>query len=361
MSVVYDGVLEDWDQKYSNGDIYAHNSGRTYHQEWISWPSVPDVVSEYSLPLRPEFFDPWAALSRASSKINESLNSVLYNSTGESEWSEIQEKAIESSIIISNNMFMFVHDILNLKEDFTNLASAGKKFTGDLSSCFSTREAEKEITEWMKDNGKVIVQDLDNVYLPVKYGYGLTVSEAWELGNKIVTLKQKYRNLFSQLFQLRARKTLSTEFGPLKANYLANVRIADNKFSKLYAAVFNAGFWPRLTTAYDYIPYSFCVDWIVSIGDALEQADLYAYRCNLDLASLVKSVIIDNGRIPARDVFPNAPYVPEGTSINLSYYKRWIEEHWDSPPFKLDVPLLDTSPRNFSHYTELTALVTQRL
>jgi hypothetical protein len=352
----------EYDSYWADGRLfrhYAYGSSRRTSTGWLTRRT--GVSSSTMLILDPAWYGKYNVLSKALSTISSDLYATLYDSTRSSTWSDLQETAIQSSIIISNNMFMFVQDVANLKKDFENLAQSGKRLGRDVLGAFSVEEANRELSQWAKSHGKQLIQDLDNVYLPLKYGYGLTVSEAHELGHKLLTLKQKYQSLFSGKFQMRARKTISTGVGSARVNYLANVKVQDNKFSKLYALIFNSGFWPTLSTAYDYIPYSFCVDWFVSIGDLLGQIDLYGYRCNMQLLSKVKSVIVDNGYMPARTLIANSPAVPESVMVAISYYKRWIEDQWDSPPFKLDVPLIGMSPGKFSHYTEATALLTQRL
>jgi len=285
-------------------------------------------------------------ISGARKQIKQSIARTLGNIANRAFWSHIQEEALKDSIIISNNMFMFVRDMVDLKNYVQNVAESGDKLYRSIR--------EDGVSVELAKAGA-------NMYLPVKYGYGLTLAEANDIGNKIIGMREKYKNLFSK-FQCRHRRELKTDFGTMRCAYLANVVVKDNAFSEVYASLYNTGFWMTLKNAWDFIPYSFCADWILSFSDLLESIDLYGYRCNLSLLSLFHTYILDKTPVRVIDLWPSLiGTVDDDLMVQLSYYDRQLLSEFDPPPFDLSTPLVDTDPAGWSHYTEAISLIIQRI
>jgi hypothetical protein len=288
--------------------------------------------------------------SSALSRIREVVDNAVYPRGSHSVWSDLQNTATQAAYIISNNMWMFVRDMANLKEDFQSLLDAGKKAYKSYSGFARSPNLRA---------GKAAAVSTANVYLPVKYGYGLTVSEAHGIGQKLLTIGEKYRRLFG-VFQMRARQTVQTTLGPVRCCYLANVHLKDNAFSQLYGAIFNSGFYLTLKDAWDFIPYSFCVDWVVSVGDLVAAIDAKGYRANLDADAVLHTTIFDNA-VPQLQLWLDLyDLLPETSlAVRVSYYDRQVGRVFDPTPIALDTPLAEG--QHFSHFTEATALFVQRL
>jgi hypothetical protein len=333
-----------------SGDFWLHSG---------VWPlPIPGVLmTSVGLPTRDQAMD---GAIREKIESDAKISKALYPEGEDSVFSALQEKALDSAQIISNNMWMFARDCINLKADFENLENSMTKLAIGAQKGFSLAAARLDVADWVAQHGKTLTKDVANVYLPILYGYGLTFQEACDLGVKLATFKRKWQDLY-HIFQARARKEISVEgLGECRVNYLANLRVKENKFSQVYAGLFNSGFWLSLTDAYDFIPYSFCANWFVNVTGLLRQIDLHAFRCNLDAVSIVRSTIVDDGQKASAELWPWLP-IAEGSTITVKSYNRWVNKTFDPSLFSLSVPLLELTPGTFSHYWEAGALIIQRI
>lgn len=280
-------------------------------------------------------------------------------------WSELMLEAMHDSTYLDNNMSMFIKDIVSMKDDFQNLNDAGVKLGNDAVKAVSKSALTSNIAKWEKKHGRRLAKDVCNVYLPLIYGYALTFDEAVAMGERLAEKRGHWSEIFD-LYQARKSKHLTAtskagNFLSVKASYLANLQCKDNAFSQLYSVLQHTGLQIGLKDAWDWIPYSFCIDWVYDVSNILDAIDCKGWQCNYDLVSCVKSrkttfdYNVDNMFVS------NELSACVGQTLAVEYYERWIEFDFDPPPFLTGFDVFETIETLWSHRTEGAALILQRL
>lgn len=129
------------------------------------------------------------------------------------------------------------------------------------------------------------------------------------------------------------------------------VRTNETMLTELCYRVERLGLFPNLTSIWDLIPFSFVLDWFISVGDWLEVVDTYQRTLRYPISSITMS---ERTEI-TRDQKPSAilPYVGPVTVVN---YHRWVSDQCPLPTLTHLNSQLDAS----SHWLEATALIIQR-
>lgn len=291
---------------------------------------------------------------------------LLLNPLGKSPvWSELMLEAMHDSTYLDNNMLMFVKDIVSMKDDFQNLRDAGVTLGNDLTAGFSKASLKSDIRKWERKHGRKLAKDVCNVYLPLIYGYKLTFDEAVEIGEKLAEKSGHWGDIFKPYQARKSRHIFgSSKAGnslTVKASYLANLQCKDNSFSEMYAVLQHTGLQIGLNDAWDWIPYSFCVNWVVDVSNFLDSIDCYGWQCNYDLISCVKSNLTTLDYIVDERLLCGQLQSALGQTLSVESYKRWVEFSFDPPPFFTDFDVKQTIENLWYHRTEGAALILQRL
>lgn len=252
-----------------------------------------------------------------------------------------------------------------MKDDFQNLRDAGVTFGNDLTAGFSKASLESDIRKWERKHGRKLTKDVCNIYLPLIYGYKLTFDEAVEIGEKLAEKAGHWGDIFKPYQARKSRHVRGTSRAgnslTVKASYLANLQCKDNSFSELYAVLQHTGLQIGLNDAWDWIPYSFCVNWVVDVSNFLDSIDCYGWQCNYNLISCVKSTLTTLDYVVDDRLLSGQLPTALGQTLSVESYNRWIEFRFDPPPFFTDFDVKQTIENLWYHRTEGAALILQRL
>lgn len=205
--------------------------------------------------------------------------------------------------------------------------------------------------------GKLSTKTLANVYLSYKYGARLTVRDAravlTELDNRITTrdsLKGRVHSRVSRSIQqnVGSKRTITWYY-----DRVLTIAYHQNPWDVAQRCFHEASNWDALFSLqniWDFIPYSFVVDWFIDVESALVRLDnkLYWHTLHVDtvISSEKKTADLD-----ASWFYPDA----EGI-ITATFYDRRV-----STVVPTGSPRLNPTLAFTNHVPELTALFRQRI
>jgi hypothetical protein len=288
-------------------------------------------------------------------------NKAGRNRGGSTVYSALQEEAIDTNRYINTNLPMFFADLANAVEDWNNLAD---QFRGNLDHLGRLRQQAK----LSRGDLKGLTQDVANTYLPLKYGWALTQAEAEQIGQSLTRVWEDVR-LASEPRYLGPARTVeydvSTQYlsglSQAKQTFVWNgtVRPQPNSFSGLFAFLDERSLWLTASDAWDWIPYSFVVNWFFDLPqNGINWLDFQAWKANYDLIEACRSYKLE-GRLGEPDLFPNAGNVFVARPPTLTYYIRTWNRRFD-PPHQVSSES-SVQDRALAHWAELGALIVQRL
>lgn len=190
---------------------------------------------------------------------------------------------------------------------------------------------------------------LSQVYLWFKYGFMNTYRDTLAIVEGVDT---HIANKSNEAYRtLRRSSTSSDRVGmyDVTRKYQIKIRYSryDNRLMKLVTALDNIGVLPNSERAWDLIPFSFCVDWFVSVSDALSCLDDYTRYQYFDVWCVTKS------SKKSYSTLLNTTY--EGVylwgEVEKVQYVRYVQDYLDLPPVQLQ------STDGFGNYAEATALI----
>jgi hypothetical protein len=268
----------------------------------------------------------------------------------------LQEQAIKNNRFYDGNFWMLFQDLSNLVEDFQNLKAAGV-------------EDVYQLWRWWKRKGSKMdtAKAAANTYLPLKYGYKLTLEDCQSFFDGILRAREELRGFHEcrYLGPEREKEGLSsTPFIPEFSGsqvfcWQATVLPEPNMFSGVFAFLNDFSAWLTVEDAWDWIPYSFVIDWIVSTPKKFVQdMDWHAWKANFNLVEACRSYKLI-GDCDARRVL-KAPLglIDPGQRVTISYYHRNWSKRFDPPPYYREQ---SSGPATaLSHWVELSALTIQR-
>lgn len=306
-------------------------------------------------------------------KVNESVNKaicltdMLLDTTEESKvyadgtkdclWSTVMVDALSSRKIIDCNLLMSLIELKNLSKDLTSTLENYKKVA----------EGVVNVLKGKTRLQKQLLKDAASAHLSTIYGYNLTLKECEQNGINIAACLDDLKASLSYKQVLKARKQQydlwSCEgYKPTRAtcNYSVTLRPENNGFSKLYDYLDRFSAWITLSNAWDFIPYSFVVDWLLPVGKMLDALDVQAWQANHHVDTVVKSMKIE-ASVAVDRAFPGiltSDLLNVGT-LRVTKYHRWIESFFDSPPLYPDVGSVPDILK--THFPEGASLIVQRL
>lgn len=272
-------------------------------------------------------------------------------------WSTIMVDALSSRKIIDCNLIMSLMELKNLSADLT------KTLESYANVALGVRDLLKGKTKLQKS----LLKEAAGAHLSTIYGYNLTLKECEQNGINIAACLDDLRSSLSFKQTLKARKQQyelwSCEgYLPTRAtcNYSVTLRPEDNGFSALYDYLDRFSAWVTLSNAWDFIPYSFVVDWLLPVGKMLEAADIQAWQANHHVDTIVKSMKIESS-VNVDRAFPGilTQDLLNVGAIKATKYHRWVESFFDSPPLYPDVGSVPDILR--THFPEGASLLVQRL
>lgn len=260
-------------------------------------------------------------------------------------WSNLVQSAISSAHAWDNNMLALIKDIIHLRVDVESMCSTAKDLARNTRVLVQTGEGLRSTT-----------QSLASTYLGNKYGYGLTVSDCWTVGEAVRDIRKRAKSLKYGVQKLRSRyqSTITTNLGDYQASYayMARVEKCDSTIMNLIRTSMSWDFYPTTANMWDFVPYSFVVDWLVDVGGLLETIDTSLEKAYLPVRSITKSV-----KMTSLQTEPNRFWGRGATGVvSISYYRRFPSFEWD--PL---LPILQPGSGLNGHFLESAALIIQRI
>lgn len=284
------------------------------------------------------------------------------NRGGVSVYSELQENAIATNRYINTNLPMFFADIANALEDWNNLAD---QFQGNLEHLGKLRKAAKLSAGDLRD----IAKDASNTYLPLKYGWHLTMDEAVMIGEHLERIWEDVR-LASEPRYLGPSRVVEKPTSTAEYFYSLSepeqtfvwkgtILPEPNSFSGLFAFLDERSLWLTTSDAWDWIPYSFVVNWFFDLPkNGVKAADFQAWKANYFPLEISRSYKL-TGKIGSMDLFAGNRAIFVADEPSFKFYHRWWNREFDPP----NLQSTDSSwqDRSTGHWCELGALIIQRL
>lgn len=274
-------------------------------------------------------------------------------------WTTLQKEAIEGNKRLDSSIWMFLQDIVKAKEDWGNLFDQLKT---DALWFSNHRKSPLMKIHWVQ-----LGKNGSNTYLPILYGWRLTHAEAVSIGkelNRIIFDDAPWDNDIRYLGPQREterfeeNKYVEGFSGLVKFCWQADVDPTWNVFSEQYAVLDEMKAWPELHDAWDWVKYSFVINWLTKVPlQLLEWYDFQAWKANYALLQVQRSVKFE-GHIEAFSVIGNYAIAYPGQLLDCKYYRRYWNEVFDPMPSFLTHLSGNTI---FNHLVETSALVIQRL
>lgn len=162
------------------------------------------------------------------------------------------------------------------------------------------------------------IKALSSAYLWYSYALAPTISDSKDIAkntDRIIELVSK--NRFSNERRRGRVQQTDDKVGEIQYNVTYHTRLKDNYYSQLYSALQRVGLHPSISQGWDFIPFSFVVDWFISIGPILNKLDDYN---NLVLTRDIKSRI---------ESFKATKTENLRTSLDSSIY-QWVGQYEQS-------------------------------
>ncbi|DAD51093.1 TPA_asm: maturation protein, partial [ssRNA phage SRR7976300_1] len=321
------------------GDYTTYSDGRVSQVEeipgaractkpldWLAYQGASPALSSI-LGINPAF----------TMTLNDTFNKYVQESNV---WPELCQKAILSAQYVDCNMIAMINDLRNLRVDLTSVLEGFKRIPKiNLKTKAGWKEASSQ-------------------YLGNKYGYQLTISDAGAIGEALERLRQNCKAgmtdtkklLSASSVTLPGRVPLSAEF-----HYTAKVGSSNDPLLAGIKGLYDWDLYPSLGNMWDLIPYSFVADWVVGIGDLLEDIDANVYMRYYQAKSIMKSTKITTGPVDNQQILGSLP----GACglVSYTHYRRWVEFAFEPMPLSVDF-----HPENLlGHWVEGASLIIQRI
>lgn len=254
-------------------------------------------------------------------------------------WAELCQKAILSGQYVDCNMIAMIRDLKNLRGDLTSILESAKKLP---------------LTDLKTKKGW---KDISSFFLGNKYGYQLTYADAQSIGGALERLRQNVKRGQKEIQKLTsALKTTLPGRVPLTVDchYTAKVGTSNDPLMQSIKGLFDWDLYPSLKNMWDLIPYSFCVDWVVGLGDLFETIDANVYMRYYQARSIMKSTKISTGPVNNQQILGSLP----GACglVSYTHYRRWVEFSFDPMPLSVDFHPSEL----LGHWVEGASLIIQR-
>lgn len=208
--------------------------------------------------------------------------------------------------------------------------------------------------------GKLTAKKLSSAFLAFQYGIKLTYLDTKEISKALQRTLIMVDDLPFQVARSRASETFKVTrgvgavplFGERQLNFKLYYNPLDNDFVESVRSMMSWDLFPTLSNVWDYIPFSFVVDWFVKVQDHLERIDHNTYISTLRVLSCIMTTRTSL-TVPAGILLGAIPGGMVTGDLTLIYYDRKVEPVAPSPISRFDLP------RSFNHWIEGAALLIQ--
>lgn len=226
---------------------------------------------------------------------------------------ELCQKSIQSLQYLNINSLAFAKDLMRIKELLPPIK--------DLKNI-------KNPKSWA------------SVYLWLRYGVSLTVKDSKEIIHSISRACTDMQAVAKKPWQTCRAKEVTIKENDLgrkcrvEYNYTTRVTPIPGNIMSFIRNALVWDLWPTPANLYDFIPFSFVLDWFINVGDNFEVIDTYGlmqyYNC-MGTTYTVKQII--------PFVLYSSPHYSVFGDINLIIYNRSVYQNFDTPHFDLDLSL----------------------
>lgn len=196
------------------------------------------------------------------------------------------------------------------------------------------------------------LKGLANNFLTIDYGLLPTFSDLTEIFGAFSRLKPHLDKFGYQTCDssYQASNETPTRGYNLEQHIKLGLSDEDSGLLQLANGLERIGFFPTLTNLWDLIPYSFVLNWFISVGDLLERVDT-----RFRLMRYTIRYVTNSFKKKSRAYLAPSPDHPFGGSVELVQYSRWVTDQCPVPPLSLGLRDQDSS-----HWLEAFALLVQR-
>ena len=246
--------------------------------------------------------------------------------------------------VLDLNTTMYIKELFELKEMVMGTASL---FTG---------HPNVKTLKGLKD----IVKRISSAYLSATYGYKLTIKDTIELYNNSLA---EFRKVKKEWWTAHARLHEDVKIAydvPAKYTGTASMtyKALPYELAQFCHECFKWDVFPSLGNLYDFIPWSFVVDWFFPIGDALDAIDTRTFLSTCAIRHVTYGEKWEFTP-PAEKVSHFLPWfgslLTPLSQVNFSFYHRWVEKNATPPDIASEFP------HQFNHWVESAALIFQKI
>lgn len=210
--------------------------------------------------------------------------------------------------------------------------------------------------------GNVSPKALSQLYLTWHYGVRLTIQDTEELAVAIQRALHVVRDTHYQVVRARASKdvvmgkvggTLGMP-GIRNYNFKLYYNPIDTKLKKTILAAMSWDLYPTASNLWDFLPFSFVVDWFVGVQDELERQEVKGFVNNLDILSCILTSSTSFNLAYWQLAAAPAGAIVVGT-ITATLYERRVQPWLPMPISRVEVS------KGFTHWVEGATLLIQKM
>lgn len=246
-------------------------------------------------------------------------------------WGDLAQDCVESANQVDINSLEFVRDLARIKEMLPPIPR-GKK--GIL-----TKKYVASLYLWWQYGISAFCRDVQSLHS----------SAMSQLTTDHIGPKSAFRTLRAGTVD-----TFLDPAGDIIRDYRYKVRYSryPQAILQVIEGLHSVGVYPTLANSWDFVPFSFAVDWLIPISTLLERLDFYSSYQYFDIWGVTKSEkYAQSWTINGLSVYS----LRLSGSLVRTSYRRYVQRTLDSPTIRLD------APKAFSNYGEAAALIIQNI
>lgn len=270
------------------------------------------------------------------------MQDVSMSETKDQTWPCLCQDAVLSMNYVDCNTLALIKDIASLRSTVEDSVQSLKNL--------------RDLPNSSLKEGAKLISDAD---LSRRYGLNLTFQDALSVGEALHRLKCNLASELKHCKKIRSAHTteVSGSVGltpQVVYHYLGRLSLNDPAIQELMQSLYEWDLYPSLGNAWDFVPYSFVVDWFVDVGGLLEDIDTNLQMYQYHLLSAVKSRKVTCSSTPSKLILSDVPLCG---NIRVSEYHRWIDQQFDPMPLSLECD----PTKWIGHIVEGAELFIQRL
>jgi len=248
-------------------------------------------------------------------------------------WGDLTQTAIQDATVLDINTALYFRDFVLAKDSLLGIVKALK--------------------------GAINPKTIADLYLSYKYGMRLTALDTVraykEIESKYIASGDFTRSVRSMEFSKGV--SMGPTWGSLVWERSSNLKIYYNPVEDGWRhAVYNLFQWdlfPTLENVWDFVPFTFVVDWFIKIGDGLAEVDAKTFASVLRVLSTLSTTRISMSGLSAVDLFRLPDHTCLG-NISCTHFVR-------TPGYSLSLPVPSFErAHEFHNYAELAAILVQQ-